>query len=70
MHVAQPGPDTVSVEMVPDDNDQEAWVFLAHLSSILYRDFGLDLDCDRIVITLVYDDEDGREATAPQSAQN
>lgn len=71
MNVEGISQDTVSVELIPDENDEAAWIFLAHLSSILWTNYGLDLDCDTIVITLVYgSDGEERPQAAPQASES
>jgi len=60
--------DTLSIEIQPDENDLECWTMLAMLSALLWRDHGLELDCDTIVVTLVYGSANEEARQRPRSS--
>lgn len=49
--------DHTVIELVPREEDHETWSLLAHMSDYLHRHFGLEIDCDTVLITLVYHGE-------------
>lgn len=53
-------PDSIVVELTVSEDDEKLWVLLAHMADYLKATFGVDFDCDRVVIGLVYEaDEEG-----------
>lgn len=53
--------DFLSIELVVEEQDDQMWVLMAHLADFLMRRYGVPLDADKVVVTLVYGGgEDGR----------
>lgn len=57
---------SLTVQIVPDENDLHCWTMLAMLSDYLWRNFGLELDCEVVEVRLVYGDAEETAQRSPQ----
>lgn len=65
--------DRTVIEMIGEPGHELEWAVLAYLGQYLWQNFGLELDCDRLEIHLVYgapggeDDAEGGARSAGES---
>lgn len=57
--------DSIVVELHVTEDDEKLWVLLAHMADYLKATFGVDFDCDRVVIGLVYDGHEDTPEAVP-----
>ena len=66
--VSEQTPDSIVVELRVSEDDEKLWVLLAHMADYLKTTFGVDFDCDRVVIGLVYESGEDAPEAAPAAA--
>lgn len=62
--------DSILVELRVSEDDEQLWVLLAHMADYLKAQFGVDFDCDRVVIGLVYDSAEDGPQGRPQAHES
>lgn len=57
-------PDSIAIELRPDEQDRDMWTLLAHLAEYLWTNYGVEFDCSTVIVHLVYGPAAGAEGSA------